>query len=371
VLTDLKTAEVNGDRAWPYELYHATLLNIVFALNSGVDKYIARGRTLCNVLVGHLRGVGMFDSEAAERMRRTFFPGTFLPYKLGVLEDRNKLVACLFKVEAYMALLGDSLPQISPAELDIGLPQTFGQRNSWGILVWYKRLPDEPTDRATLNLSDVVLRRSEPSTLLVEDIELGLCAMAPSLWKYNQDRRRGAECAASREDLSSELTSWKSDLDDILHSCSIQADRDAPGSNATDFPLRAYRGDDDEKPNEWKALAFNRVQTLAQYTTILFHLLSLHLYADIGTLCQSSDAEVSQLVGEPESAATQGWQEINTAAKEWKRRKASKYGGHAAIHALAIIRTAEALSLKLNLPANHLEAIGRVGLEVSLKILKA
>ncbi len=190
-----------------------------------------------------------------------------------------RLVAYLFKIDTYTFVSSGRCPDIRPEELDVGLPSTFALWNGEGLGPFYERLPLEPGGRDAFKICEILRDpwSLTPDLLLVEDVEMGLCGMASSLWRHRalarSSRVANGDC---KVELIGRLTAWKERLDELASQC---AARD-PSEQATDFPLRAYfssLGDDSTS-------ALARASSLIQGATMLHHLLSLHVHADVQTL---------------------------------------------------------------------------------------
>lgn len=250
------------------EWYQAVLLNIIIGV---IRNELPRSRLLCSLFITHLRLVGVFDSTVAEAHRKKYHPGTFQPFVLSIIENRSRLVAYLFKADALLSLLDKQPPMLHAEELDARLPQTFALWNAYGLDVFFKRYRDEPAHRSSHKLSDAV---SGPfifttASIVAEDVEFGLCALAREIWQLRQRQWMGKGTGTDTTSANSSespqsallhrLRGWKYQLTGLQQLCSTSdAATGEEKANALRL-IRAYRGDDDAKPNEeWQQLARHR-----------------------------------------------------------------------------------------------------------------
>ncbi|KAK8000698.1 hypothetical protein PG990_013298 [Apiospora arundinis] len=262
----IETPRGSAIEQWPMEWYQAVLLNII----SGIMRNeFPRSRLLCSLFIAHLRLVGVFDSTVAEAQTKIYQPGTFLPFVLTISEQRSRLIAYLFKVDALLSLLDGQPPMLHAEELDTRLPQTFALWNAYGLDVFFKRHKEEPGHRASHTLSDIVSGpfRFTTSNMVVEDVEFGLWTLVREIWRHRQrqrmERERASDTNISDNDntqstLLHRLRGWKYQLINLQRLCSSDATTGEEAESALRL-IRAYRGDDDERPNEeWQVLARNR-----------------------------------------------------------------------------------------------------------------
>ncbi|KAK7985708.1 fungal specific transcription factor domain-containing protein [Apiospora saccharicola] len=256
------------DQPWPMEWYQAVLLNIIIG---AIRNELPRSRLLCSLFITHLRLVGVFDSTAAEAERKKHHPGSFHPFVYSIIEKRSRIIAYLFKADALLSFLDEQPPMLHAEELDARLPQTFALWNAYGLDVFFKRYVDEPDHRSSHKLSDIVKGSFVFTTtsIVAEDVELGLWAMAREIWQLRQRQRMGRgrasdPIAANVNDgaqtaLFHKLRGWKYQLTGLQRLCSTgDAATVEEKTNALRL-FRAYRGNDDAKPSaEWQQLARHR-----------------------------------------------------------------------------------------------------------------
>ncbi|KAK8123094.1 transcription factor Zn- C2H2 / Cys6 [Apiospora sp. TS-2023a] len=256
------------DQAWPMEWYQAVLLNIIIG---AIRNELPRSRLLCSLFITHLRLVGVFDSTTAEAQRKKYHPGSFYPFVYSIIEQRSRLIAYLFKADALLSLLDEQPPMLHAEELDTRLPQTFALWNAYGLDVFFKRYGDEPGHRSSHKLSDIVKGPFVFTTasIVAEDVEFGLWAMAREIWQHRQRQRmaRGGTSdmiAANGIDntqsaLLHKLRGGRYQIIGLQRLCST-GDAATVEEQANALRLfRAYRGNDDAKPSaEWQQLARHR-----------------------------------------------------------------------------------------------------------------
>ncbi|KAK8132330.1 hypothetical protein PG999_000503 [Apiospora kogelbergensis] len=285
---------------WPMEWYQALLLNIIIGI---FRKEMSRSRLLCSLFIAHLRLVGVFDPTVAEAQTKNYRPGNFLPFVLANIEQRSRLIAYLFKADALLSLLDGQPPMLHSEELDTQLPQTFSMWNAYGLNVFYKRYEDEPSHRASHRLNEFVSSpfRFTTGSIVVEDVEFGLWALAGEVWQHGQrrltERKKTSDTTVAntttittndntQSALLHRLRGWKHQLNGLQRLCSSGATTGEEAENALRL-IRAYRGDDDELPNEeWQTLARNRAIGRVREAMNLHDILELHLHDhsnDIGT----------------------------------------------------------------------------------------
>ena len=240
------------------EWYQAVLLSIIAGLCIGGTLIVTKVRLLCGLFIAHLRCVGMFDLAAAAHQVATHFPGTFPPYKAWIVDRRARLVAYLFKVDAFLSLACGQVPHMQLEELDILVPQAFGPWNAFGIAVFARRMTATHSRRISRHLiSHLSQQGPTPTELLVEDIEIGLCGLARDVWVCGVQRRSGQGDGDARHVVLQRLNGWRRQLEKLQAVTQLMAGYESRESHNL---LLAYRGDDDEQPErEWKASATLRL----------------------------------------------------------------------------------------------------------------
>lgn len=191
-------------------------------------------------------------------------------------------MASLYKIDAYLAIAREQVPILYREELDVALTSTYALWNSWGLDVLYKRLPNEPSDRAGFKFSVVLNNPQSParSLLLIEDVQLGLCGLLPAIWNHTQICRRKTEVAPSATNSLASLLwrieGWKAELDRISGHCEQQYAQD----KLDELPFIAYFGEETKDPAAWKLAAITHVRGLVSDASMLYHLLAISLCID-------------------------------------------------------------------------------------------
>ncbi|PHH70835.1 hypothetical protein CDD80_5702 [Ophiocordyceps camponoti-rufipedis] len=288
----LTSDNLDPSRAWPLETYQVTLLNVVFALESGRAVCISKCRHLLSLLVAALRANGCFDGEAVERQRRTHWPGDFVPWAYAMAERWRRLAACAFQVDTYLSLLCNQPPLLRREELALGLPSTFSIWNAYGLEVFFARHRDEPWRRGSVSMSclDMAAPQLLPSAVLIEDVQICLLGAWNDIWLLQQLRRNRHGAAAPRaEAVARQLRLCKIQLDGIADTM----ERPDVEGRYGDLLLRAYAGKELHTQPGWRQRVLARVTGHVVSARMLYHLLRLHLHADLQAL-RESDATTWQ-----------------------------------------------------------------------------
>ena len=197
-----------------------------------------------------------------------------------------RIVTSLYKVDTYLAIVRDNPPFLHREELDVSLTSTYSLWNCYGLDIFFKRLPNEPSDRAGFKLSEVLANARTParSLLLIEDVQLGFCGLNMRLWHHAQVRRRGTgtgpQSVDSQASLAWHLECWKDELKRVSSSC-IQS---IVEGRTNEFPFIAYLGRGDEDPGRCKMIAISQIKSLASETLHVYHIEGIQLYSDLKTI---------------------------------------------------------------------------------------
>ena len=188
-----------------------------------------------------------------------------------------RLIFCLLKIDVYLSVATGQCPSLMPEELDVGLPSSFALLNAHPLDEFFRRHAQEPAGRAE-NKFTHLSRSPEPSTtaeILVEDVQIGLCCMASSLWRFSQTTNESTR-AETKAQLAQQLESWGYQLERISRVCKTQESHTEPAQ----FPLKAYFGQE----TEVCPAVLARVKRLLEETVVLQHAMSSYLYADMSAL---------------------------------------------------------------------------------------
>ena len=204
----------------------------------------------------------------------------------------DRLSSCLFKVDSYLNILRGQPELLTPEELHFTLPSTFALWNAAGLNIFEIRYSIEPQSRSQTTICRIIREPALESfaridgLMLVEDIQLGICAMHSNIWQLLERMRDSPEnevsIAIERDSLKRRLEAWKHWLVQIP----IQQMDHIDFSQEQHLAMRYYYGIEDHSQPGWQWIVFNRPKNLIYDTLTLYHLLNLHLYADIRTLTQ-------------------------------------------------------------------------------------
>ncbi|XP_044716227.1 fungal specific transcription factor domain-containing protein [Hirsutella rhossiliensis] len=347
-------------RPWPAEIYQVALLNIIFAFESG------RSRHLLSLLIAVLRQNGCFSAEAVERERNTHYPGDFVPWVFASVERWKRLAFCTFQVDTYLSLLCNQPPLLRREELDLGLPSTFAMWNAFGLHIFFPRHRSEPWRRGALKMSclDMTNPQLLPSGILVEDVHACLLGAWNDIWILQQLRRNRHDAAAARADaIARQLKVCKIQLDAIVEA----TDRPDLHGQYTDFLIRAYSAKELPTEPKWRERVQARIHSYAFSVRMLYHLLNLHLRADVQAMRDVSHT-ASSMPG-PESgggATSPSWQRKVMQIQEWAMSSDSRA---ALFHAMFVWRTYQESAPALDLHQNPPDPIVYMALSAAAMVL--
>ncbi|KJZ71056.1 hypothetical protein HIM_09556 [Hirsutella minnesotensis 3608] len=351
-------------RPWPVETYQVALLNIIFAFESGRATCIKRCRHLLSLLIAVLRQNGCFNAEAVDRERTTHYPGDFVPWVYTSTERWKRLAFCTFQVDTYLSLLCNQSPLLRREELDLGLTSTYGMWNAFGLHIFFPRHRAEPWRRGSLKMSclDMTVPHLLPSGVLVEDVHACLLGSWNEIWVLQQLRRNRYEGATLKADaIGRQLKLCKIQLDAIMEAL---ARPDIHGQFA-DFLIHAYAGK--ELPNEpnWQARVQSRIQSYVFSAKMLYHLLSLHLHADVQAMRDISHS--SSIPGSESSGLlSSSWQQKAVQVQEWSLSADSRA---ALLHALLIWKTYQESASGYKFQQNPADPIAYMALSAAAVVL--
>jgi hypothetical protein len=175
-----------------------------------------------------------------------------------------------------------------PEELHYGLQSAYSVWNADGLPIWEIRQANEPISRSDKSLHSMINETASESTfsreypILIEDIQVYMCAIQPSIWKISDHGEHSSDCEISivlqKDSLRRRLESLKDRLDRIAN----QNSNDAEFGHEQCLPYRHYFGYEDQSQLGWQDIVTERVNDLLFDTLMLYNLLSLHLYAEVG-----------------------------------------------------------------------------------------
>ncbi|KAE9364431.1 hypothetical protein N431DRAFT_388527 [Stipitochalara longipes BDJ] len=281
------TAKDKFQHSLPACLCHAALLNIIFALYTGLESVLSQAMMLRNNLVAVLRDAGFFDPDSVWVDEK---PGFFIPLKLVKVNQRVRLAAYLYKIDTCLSLIRNQPAVLMPEELHYDLQNTYSLWNSDGLPLWESRQAGEPIFRCEKSLYSMINESATDSVyfsnypILIEDIQLYICAIQPSIWKVSDHGEYSSDCEISKilqkDTLRRRLELLKNRLDLI----SNQTLNNAEFGQEPYLPYRHYFGYEDQSQPGWQNIVTARVKDLLLDTLMLYNLFSLYLYVEIGTL---------------------------------------------------------------------------------------
>ncbi|KAF5022999.1 hypothetical protein F66182_4957 [Fusarium sp. NRRL 66182] len=244
---------------WPFENYQAILLTIIFATYLGREESIQRAKGLADLFATTLRTANFFSEGAARVQAENHFPGSYTPYRFSIDENRRRITAFLFKIDAHLALITQQPPALHGCELDVCLPSTFSEVNGNGLDVFMARNMALGGQRKHSSMASFLYKESETfgRHMLAEDVHIGLCGIVPRVWKLSRlTARDPAQASELQSRISEHLRRWRGN---------IQILRTEAATNAL---LRsAYHGKEEQPDHVLKPLLTENIA--------LYHLLAL------------------------------------------------------------------------------------------------
>ncbi|KAJ4855894.1 fungal zn(2)-Cys(6) binuclear cluster domain-containing protein [Trichoderma breve] len=289
LLDELTESTADPNAVWPLRSLQSSLLNIIFAFESGREKNMKRARLLLSLLITVCRQLRIFTADAIDHQIRIHFSGDFPPWVFAMKEKWKRLVANMFKLDTYISLLTQQPPSLQREELSLSLTSTFGQWNAYGLDVFFRRWPSEPMERAQYRICDLALGSQQPISpvILVEDLQIRMMGVTNYVWILN--KMRGSPnpnlCVSSeqRELISGRLKRCKLQLDGMT---SIWKEPEQHKMHI-DFLLRAYSAREEPFHEDWQKPVRDRFFSFVFSATMLYHLLNMHIYADVHSYMQS------------------------------------------------------------------------------------
>ncbi|KAK2603544.1 hypothetical protein QQS21_004313 [Conoideocrella luteorostrata] len=312
---ELNECDMDPTQPWPADLYQLSLLNVVFAFETGKDSVIRQSRMLFSLLVSALRMNGCFQEDAIETQRLTHYPGDFRPWIFGTTERWKRIATCAFKVDTYLSILYGQPPLLRRAELELGLTSTFAMWNSYGIMVFFDRCRSEPWTRGNYNMSQLDVRKPEevPSGILPEDIQLCLLGLWNDIWSLKKETAVNPDIAALKKaDLYHKLCLALDQLDTIV----AESRKPLVVGGYTATILKSYLGGESSRSPNWRQDVTSRLDSCIHNIRPLLLLLIIHLHADIRRMRELYLCPNPPLQMDP-SAASRAWQQNMLAVQEW------------------------------------------------------
>ncbi|KAH6713950.1 hypothetical protein BKA61DRAFT_53613 [Leptodontidium sp. MPI-SDFR-AT-0119] len=338
------TSQDKFQQSLPISVCNAALLNIIFALYHGHERETSRAVVLWNILMAVLRETGFFKLETAWSDEKT---GYFPPMRSTKLGERQRLAYNLYKLDAYMSVIGKKPMTIFPEELHFPLPCTLSFWNSNGLHLWEERQIDEPLYRDSVSMHSLIVENALNSSsaqeqpMLIEDIHLCLCAMQSDIWNLSQSTAFQTDCDTNnvlRKDiLRRRLDGLKSRLDQIT----VQPVSNLNFGQEELLPLRYYYGYEDHNSSNWYDAVTTRVNNMLFDATMLYFLLSLNLSVDVRKITQLARDQQLSTVEDCSEAHRLAREQRQTSMKGWTSTPAVRFALCQAIDVLVAHQTFE------------------------------
>ncbi|UKZ91795.1 uncharacterized protein TrAFT101_006764 [Trichoderma asperellum] len=297
LLADLTETTVDPAGVWPIRTLQSALLNVIFAFESGNEKLMKKARLLYSLLVTVFRQLKVFNAEAVEHQIRIHFSGDFPPWAFAMKEKWKRLTTTLFKLDTYISLLTQQPPSVQREEMSLGLTSTFALWNAHGLDVFFRRWPSEPLERSSYKICDLALGSHQPISpvMLVEDIQIRMMGVTNYVWILSKMRGNPnpALCASAdqKELISARLKRCKLQLDGMT---ALWMDPEQHKMHI-EFLLRAYMGSEEPFHEDWEKYSRGRFFSYVFSATMMYHLLSMHIYADAQSYMQNLPGITSSL----------------------------------------------------------------------------
>ncbi|KAG0646616.1 hypothetical protein D0Z07_7504, partial [Hyphodiscus hymeniophilus] len=350
-------------------LIEATLLYIIFGFYCGKESILSKSILARALLITALREMGLFKAELPVSYDK---PGYFLPLRLARDAQRQRISTCLFKIDSYLALLRGQPQLLTPEELHFTLPSTFALWNADGLHIWETRHSIEPQARRQTTICQIICEpaletySSVDGLMLVEDIQLGICAMHSKIWHLRELSRdnTGQEIsnAIERDWLKRRLDAWKQ----LMGRIPLQQTDYIDFSQEQHLAMRYYYGCEDHSIPGWQLTVFDRPKNLIFDTIILYHLLSIHVSADIRILTQlAKDKHPGDSVKNEGEKYLKGKEQREASTRAWVKSASVR---RALTHATDILVSYNNVS---GLQNSHVDPIVFIALSVSALIVWA
>ncbi|EHK44884.1 hypothetical protein TRIATDRAFT_242742 [Trichoderma atroviride IMI 206040] len=283
-----------ADNSLVYDIHSILVKNLLADLN---DTLMKKGRLLYSLLVTVFRQLKVFNAEAVEHQIRIHFSGDFPPWAFAMKEKWKRLTTNLFKLDTYISLLTQQPPSVQREEMSLGLTSTFALWNAYGLDVFFRRWPSEPLERSSYKICDLALGSQQPISpvMLVEDIQIRMMGVTNYVWILSKMRGNPnpALCASAdqKELIATRLKRCKLQLDGMA---ALWMDPEQHKMHI-EFLLRAYMGSEEPFHNDWEKYSRGRFFSYVFSATMMYHLLSMHIYADAQSYMQNLPGITSSL----------------------------------------------------------------------------
>jgi hypothetical protein len=274
-----------------------------------------------------------------------------------------------------MALLCNQPPMIQLEELELGLTPTYALFNAPGIDGFFAREREEPADREACSMASMI---QSPHTVLssgtlVEDTVLGFCGTYRGIYTRAQTRRilphtvdtPGVDLGQGEDAVK--LEAWKMRLDGISHLWIEPQTNTA----AIGYLVRVYSANaDSAQPSAdegWERPALDRIAVGVTNASIFYHLLALHMSADIRAVTATVIGLRSLGGGRGVAAACAPDASMVGAIQRWVVSREARV---AVIHSLRMLKACENALSAVDPPNESLDPIVHVALSTAAMVLR-
>jgi hypothetical protein len=216
-------------------------------------------------------------------------------------------------------------------------------------------------------LNDVVSMSSkkQETRILVEDLHLAFCSLQASVFKLSYQLLQSSVTSALQiESLRRQLRILKEQLDTFPP---YNATFEEFGQNPN-IDLRQYNGWEDSSHSDRQEIVISRPQNLLFDTTALYHLLSLHVDANVGMLINlARDQNLTQIQRLSERHGVMREQR-NEAGRFWVATPSAR---GAVCHAIDILYLIQATSTNSGLAPNSRDPISHVAISFGALVIWA
>lgn len=269
----------------------------------------------------------------------------------------SRLTTYLFKIDAYLSILRNQPPSLSPEDLYFTLPTTYALYNSDGLHILDERYISEPKYRNQLSTFKMINDKFseayevETNPMLIEDIQTCLCAAWSSIWRISKSQKLlntfGPTITPERVALRQQLDVLKARLDRIGIQLSTTPMYDQGDRY---LPTKYYFGYEDCTLSSSTAPVVMRMQDLLADAIMLYHLLSITLSTNVAMLIRLvKDSNLSP-VEELSEAHGQARSERLFLVKSWAT---SPNARRSLCHSVDILMTCRSLSQNPD-PISHI-----------------
>jgi hypothetical protein len=251
------------------------------------------------------------------------------------------LAAYCFKIDTYLSLVRNQPTVLKLEELHYGLHSAYSLWNADGLPTWESRQAVEPIFRSDKSLYSMINENASELTfsreypMLIEDIQLYICAIQPSIWKNSDHGEHSSDCEISivlqKDSLRRRLESLRDRIDLIAN----QTSDDAEFGEEKYLPYRHYFGYEGHSQLGWQNVVRARVKDLLFDTLMIYNLFSLHLYGEIAIFNKLAKDQSLDPLRDLSLRYHQHRERRQTHVKKWVRTPTAR---QALCHAVSILQ---------------------------------